>query len=104
MPADVSAAITAGGAGDSVAVTNTVPGQNMKLTFTAGSNQKVSIKMNQRLDRVERRSSGTTVTLLKGSTTGRVPDLRGHERRLHRRHVAALTAGPPTPSRSTRRA
>ena len=68
VPADASAAITAGGAGATpVTVTNTTPGQNMKLTFTAGSNQKVSIKMTN-VSIGSNPIAGTTVTLMKGST------------------------------------
>ena len=70
VPADTSAAITAGGAG--VVATNTVPGQNMKLTFTAGTNQKVSIKMTS-VSIGSNAVSGTTVTLMKGSTTVGLP-------------------------------
>ena len=53
VPADASAAITAGGAGASVTATNTVPGQNMKLTFTAGVEPEGQHQDDQRLDRVE---------------------------------------------------
>ncbi len=70
VPADVSSAITAGGAG--VAVANTVPGQNMKLTFTATANQKISIKLNP-VTIGSNAVSGPTVTLLKGSTTVGIP-------------------------------
>jgi hypothetical protein len=70
VPADTSAAITAGGAG--VVASNTVPGQNMKLTFTAGTNQKVSIKMTG-VSIGSNAVSGTTVTLMKGSTTVGLP-------------------------------
>jgi len=66
VPNDASAAITAGGA--AVVSTNTVPGQNMKLTFTAGSNQKVSIKMTS-VSIGSNAVSGTNVSLMKGSTT-----------------------------------
>jgi hypothetical protein len=74
VPADTSAAITAGGAG--VVATNTVPGQNMKLTFTAGTNQKVSIKMTN-VSIGSNAVSGTTVTLMKGSTTVGLPTTVG---------------------------
>ena len=70
VPADVSSAITAGGAG--VAVANTVPGQNMKFTFTATAGQKVSIKLNP-VTIGSNAVSGTTVTLLKGTTTVGIP-------------------------------
>jgi acetyltransferase-like isoleucine patch superfamily enzyme len=74
VPNDVSSAITAGGAG--VAVANTVPGQNMKLSFTATANQKVSIKLNP-VTIGSNAVSGTTVTLLKGTTTVGFPTLVG---------------------------
>ena len=74
VPNDVSSAITAGGAG--VAVANTVPGQNMKLTFTATANQKVSIKLNP-VTIGANATSGTTVTLLKGTTTVGLPTIVG---------------------------
>jgi acetyltransferase-like isoleucine patch superfamily enzyme len=74
VPADTSAAITAGGAG--VVATNTVPGQNMKLTFTAGTNQKVSIKMTS-VSIGSNAISGTNVTLMKGSTTVGLPTAVG---------------------------
>ena len=74
VPADASAAITAGGAG--VVSTNTVPGQNMKLTFTAGASQKVSIKMTN-VTIGSNPIAGTTVTLMKGSTSVGVPALVG---------------------------
>jgi hypothetical protein len=74
VPADPSAAITAGGAG--VVATNTVPGQNMKLTFTAGTNQKVSIKMTS-VSIGSNAISGTTVTLMKGSLTVGLPTIVG---------------------------
>ena len=74
VPADVSSAITAGGAG--VAVANTVPGQNMKLTFTATAGQKVSIKLNH-VTIGSNAVSGTTVTLIKGSTTVGLPTIVG---------------------------
>jgi hypothetical protein len=70
VPADTSAAITAGGAG--VVAANTVPGQNMKLTFVAGASQKVSIKMTG-VSIGSNAVSGTTVTLMKGSTTVGLP-------------------------------
>jgi hypothetical protein len=41
VPADPTQAITAGG--PAVTVTNTVPGQNGKLTFTGALNQKISV-------------------------------------------------------------
>ena len=66
VPNDVSSAITAGGA--AVVSTNTVPGQNMKLTFTAGASQKVSIKMTN-VSIGSNAVSGTNVSLMKGSTT-----------------------------------
>ncbi len=74
VPNDVSSAITAGGAG--VAVANTVPGQNMKLTFTATANQKISIKLLP-VTIGSSAISGTTVTLLKGSTTVGLPTVVG---------------------------
>jgi hypothetical protein len=77
VPNDTSAAITAGGAGATpVTVTNTAPGQNMKLTFTAGSNQKVSVKMTN-VSIGSNPISGTTVTLMKGSTMVSAPVLVG---------------------------
>ena len=74
VPADASAAITAGGGG--VVSTNTVPGQNMKLTFTAGASQKVSIKMTN-VSIGSNAISGTTVTLMKGSTSVGLPTAVG---------------------------
>jgi hypothetical protein len=77
VPADTSAAITAGGAGATgVNVTNTVPGQNMKLTFTAGSSQKVSVKLTN-VSIGSNAVSGTTVTLLKGTTAVGLPTAVG---------------------------
>jgi hypothetical protein len=77
VPNDTSAAITAGGAGATpVTVTNTVPGQNMKLTFTAGSSQKVSIKMSN-VSIGTSAITGTTVTLMKGSAAVGSPTLVG---------------------------
>ena len=70
VPNDASSAITAGGAG--VALANTVPGQNMKFTFTATAGQKVSIKLNP-VTIGSNAVSGTTVTLLKGTTTVGIP-------------------------------
>jgi hypothetical protein len=67
VPNDVSSAITAGGAGATpVTVTNTAVGQNMKLTFTAGSSQKVAVKLTNVT--IGGPISGSTVTLMKGST------------------------------------
>jgi hypothetical protein len=74
VPNDVSSAITAGGAGATpVTVTNTAPGQNMKLTFTAGSSQKVSIKMTNVT--IGGPISGSIVTLMKGSTMVSAPSI-----------------------------
>ena len=93
VPADASAAITAGGAGATpVTVTNTTPGQNMKLTFTAGSNQKVSIKMTN-VSIGSNPIAGTTVTLMKGSTLVGAPTLVGTNGGYIDTSVAALTAG-----------
>jgi len=76
VPNDTSAAITAGGAGATpVTVTNTSPGQNMKLTFTAGASQKVSIKMTN--VSIGSPIGGSTVTLMKGSTMVSAPALVG---------------------------
>ena len=44
VPADVTSSITPGGS--SVTLTNTVPGQNGKATFTATANQRVSLNIN----------------------------------------------------------
>jgi hypothetical protein len=74
VPNDLSSAITAGGAG--VALANTVPGQNMKYTFTATAGQKVSIKLNP-VTIGSSAISGTTVTLLKGTTTVGLPTIVG---------------------------
>jgi hypothetical protein len=74
VPADTSAGITAGGAG--VVATNTVPGQNMKLTFVAGASQKVSIKMTS-VSIGSNQIDGTTVTLTKGTATVGLPTLVG---------------------------
>lgn len=77
VPNDTSAAITAGGAGATpVTVTNTVPGQNMKLTFTAGASQRVSIKMTN-VSIGSSAITGTTVSLMKGSTTVGLPTTVG---------------------------
>jgi hypothetical protein len=93
VPNDTSAAITAGGAGATpVTVTNTAPGQNMKLTFTAGSNQKVSIKMTN-VSIGSNPISGSTVTLMKGSTTVGAPTLVGTNGGYIDTSIAALTAG-----------
>ena len=54
VPTDVSSAITAGGAG--VAVANTVPGQNMKLTFTATAEPEGQHQAEPGHDRLERRA------------------------------------------------
>ena len=76
VPNDTSAAITAGGAGATpVTVTNTAPGQNMKLTFTAGSSQKVSIKLSN--VSIGSPIGGSSVTLMKGSTMVSAPTLVG---------------------------
>jgi len=74
VPNDLSAALTAGGAG--VAQANTVPGQNMKFTFTATAGQKVSIKLNP-VTIGSSAISGTNVTLLKGTTTVGLPTVVG---------------------------
>jgi hypothetical protein len=74
VPNDLSSAITAGGAG--VALANTVPGQNMKFTFTATAGQKVSIKLNP-VTIGSSAISGTTVTLMKGTTTVGLPTVVG---------------------------
>jgi hypothetical protein len=93
VPNDTSAAITAGGAGATpVTVTNTAPGQNMKLTFTAGSNQKVSIKMTN-VSIGSNPLAGTTVSLMKGSTLVGAPTLVGTNGGYIDTSVAALTAG-----------
>jgi hypothetical protein len=93
VPNDTSAAITAGGAGATpVTVTNTTPGQNMKLTFTAGTNQKVSIKMTN-VSIGSNPIAGTMVSLMKGSTTVGAPALVGTNGGFIDTSVAALTAG-----------
>jgi hypothetical protein len=93
VPNDTSAAITAGGAGATpVTVTNTAPGQNMKLTFTAGSNQKVSIKMTN-VSIGSNPIAGTMVSLMKGSTMVGAPALVGTNGGFIDTSVAALTAG-----------
>lgn len=74
VPNDLSAALTAGGAG--VALANTVPGQNMKFTFTATAGQKVSIKLNP-VTIGSSAISGTNVSLIKGTTTVGLPTVVG---------------------------
>jgi hypothetical protein len=93
VAADTSAAITAGGAGATpVTVTNTSPGQNMKLTFTAGASQKVSIKMTS-VSIGSNAISGSIVTLMKGSTMVSAQTLVGTNGGFIDTTAAALTSG-----------
>ena len=82
---------------------NTVPGQNMKLTFTATAGQKVSIKLNP-VTIGSNAVSGTTVTLIKGSTTVGLPTGVGTNGGYIDVTTLVLTSGARTRSRSTRRA